>query len=261
MADRYIDYWEVSEYGRHFLDEAQELVGATPLVDMEQVRQRVLAEIEAVEAELGTTGTQRSGLRVGRGSIAEAVEAARDVCRRFYRHLQTVPADAGLDLAAFFPGEKLGDLLRLKPADLLARASEVLRGFDAPVNAALPGREVWQPELQTARDALAAAVAGKREAGRGARVAGAALTEARLRFLHAYNKLAKGAVRLALADLGRDVDFKKFFLDTQVNENGSAGSGSDEEPDDGSGDEPGEAPDELPGEPDDGAPSSAAPAA
>jgi hypothetical protein len=56
MADRYIDYWEVSVYGRYCASTVRTLVGASPLVDMEVLAQRILAAVDAVEAEMQRAG-------------------------------------------------------------------------------------------------------------------------------------------------------------------------------------------------------------
>jgi hypothetical protein len=220
VADRYIDYREVSEYGRFFWVRSAQLVGASPLVDIEVVRQRVLAEVEFVEGAHGSTRTQRSDFRIGQDDVGEAAPELADVLRRFFHHLKALPGTVAVDRKAFFPTGKLGKLHLLKPADVLARGDEVLHGFTVPANAALVGAADWQGEVTTARTTLADALAGKHQARGGASSSVGSLAAARERFLHVYNVLAKRLVHVVLADLGRMGEYRSFFLDLQVNEDG-----------------------------------------
>jgi hypothetical protein len=218
VADTHIDYGEVSEYGRYFAAMLETLVGASSLVDAAALRRRVLAEVEAVERERQRARTQQSSARVGRGATGEAVEATGGVLRRFHHHLNTLPPDAAVDRAAFFPRGALGKLSRLKPADLLERAGKVLHGFTVDANAALPDLARWQAEITAAHTRLADALAGKHDAQHGKSLATGALVAARERFLHVYNVIGKRLVYVVLADLGRLDEYPRFFLDLQVNE-------------------------------------------
>lgn len=220
MADTYIDYGEVSEYGRYFAAMLDTLIGASPVVDMAAFKQRVLAEVESVEAEQQGARTQQSGMRVGQGGTAEAVETTSSVLRRFHHHLKTLPPGIILDHAAFFPRGALGKLSRLKPADLLARADEVLHGFTVDANAELPDAARWQAEIMVEREGLAEVLASKHGARHGKTQAVSALVAARERFLHVYNVMGKRLVHVVLADIGRLDEYTRFFLDLQVNEGG-----------------------------------------
>ena len=220
VADTYIDYDEVSEYGRYFAAMLETLIGASSVVDIAAFRQRVLAEVEAVEAEHAKAQMQQSGMRTERGGTAGAVEATSRVLRRFHHHLDTLPPDALVDRLAFFPGGTLGKLSRLKPADLLGRADDVLRGFQVDVNAALPDAARWQAEILAERAALAEVLADKHSARHDKTEAVSALMAARERFLHVYNVMGKRLVHVVLADIGRLDDYKRFFLDLQLNESG-----------------------------------------
>lgn len=217
MADRYIDYWEVSEYGHYCAQAVRTLVGASPLVDMEALVRRILAAVEAVEAEVQRAGLHGSSFRLGRGDSGQATKRLRDLLRRFHHHLQTLPPEE-IDLEAFFPGGKLDGVHRLKPADLLSRAEQVLHGFLVPANVDLPGVSTWQPVLQEARDALDAAIHGKQRAQYDSIVATKGMMAARERFLDLYNGVAKPLVRGVLRDLGRANEYRRFFRDLQVNE-------------------------------------------
>jgi hypothetical protein len=234
MADRYIDYAEVSEYGRFFVREVRVLVGASPLVDMEALAQRVLAAVEAVEAEVYRAQMHGSGFRVQRGDSQSATRRLRDQLRRFHYHLKTLPS-GGFDFDAFFANGKLDGVHRLKPADLVARADYALTGFTVPANSALPGAQQWQATLQDARDALAAATSGRQHARNDALIASTDMVAARERFLELYNGVAKPLVRGVLRDLGRADEYRRFFRDLQVNESGRPANESDGDEADGAG--------------------------
>jgi hypothetical protein len=230
-VDRYIDYQEVSEYGRYFVNNVLPLVGASPLVDVEMVRRQVLAAVEALEAHLQGAHTQKSTVRSERGSIEETVEAMRDLLRRFYRYLQSLPPQTKLDMVAFFAAGKLGNLGQYKPEDVLAQADGALRGFSAPAHAALPGATTWQADIVAARTTLSDAIAGKHGASSGATTAVGSLGQAREDFLHVYNKVAKRLIRGLLADLQREHELRRYFRDLQVHEDRAAAPGEPSPPD------------------------------
>ncbi|MFN7145415.1 MAG: hypothetical protein ACK4YP_16700 [Myxococcota bacterium] len=220
MADAYIDFFEVAEYGTHFVREGKKLVGASPLVDVAALVARVQKAVDDVDAELGKAGISRSSLRTGRDEVAIAAPAARDTIDRFFHHLAAQPAASGIDVAAFFPGNKLGALARLKPADLRGKADEVLRGFDAPANVPIASLGSWKADIQAKRDDLDAALTGKGSSRGDSIIATAALTAARERFVALYNGVAKHLVRGMLSDLGRANELSLYFLDLQVHEGG-----------------------------------------
>ncbi len=47
------------------------------------------------------------------------------------------------------------------------------------------------------------------------------MAETRQRFLNVYNNMAKRLVHAVLAEVGRLDEYRRFFLDLQVNEDGS----------------------------------------
>lgn len=226
--DRYIDYREVSQYGRYYYDRSADLVGVSTLVDMEAVRQSVLGTVVDVEAGVLGTDTQKSSLRTERGGTEVSVEAAADTLRRFYLHLQSLPPQVSFDLAAFFPAGKIGAVGSLKAEDLLSRADDVLRGFVMPVNALLPGTATWQADIVIARTNLAGAISGKHSAAHGTSGATESLAQARERFLHVYLKVARPLTRGVLAELGRERELRKYFRDLQVQESRAPGAPADE---------------------------------
>jgi hypothetical protein len=220
VADKYFENREMVEYGQHFLREARRLIGLSPLVDIALLLQLVQAVVDAMMAALATAQTQKSGTRTGRVGTSEAVADTVDVLRRFHYHLKTLPQDTVCDPEAFFAKGVAGRLDRLKPADLLSRTEYAVTGFSVPANAELPGAAEWQPAITTARDALAAAIAGKQEATSGNKDAVASVSEIRQSFLNLYNNVAKRLVWAALAEVGRLDDYRRYFLDLQVNEGG-----------------------------------------
>lgn len=220
MADKHIDNREIVEYGRYFLREVGRLLGLSPLVDIALLQQLVQAVVDAMEAALAVAQTQQSGTRSGRAGTAEAAADTVDALRRFHYHLKTLPRGTAFDLEAFFAGGTLGRIDRLKPADLLARVEYTLTGFATPANAGLAGAAQWLPVVQEARDALAAAIAAKQAARGNSKEAVGSVGEIRQRFLNLYNNVAKRLVWALLAEAGRLDDYRRYFLDLQVNEGG-----------------------------------------
>jgi hypothetical protein len=218
MGDRYIDAREASEYGRYLWARLERLIGLSRLVDVPELRQRILVVVEAVEAEYRATRTQQSSVRTGRASTADAREDMSDVLRRFHHFIETLPAEIRIDRAAFFPTQGSGKLSKFKPADLLTRADEVLHGFTVPLNAALPDADRWTSEITLGRATLAESLGGKHGASDGNSLAVSALNAARERFLDVYNGMAKRLVYVVLADIGRLDEYRQFFLDLQVHE-------------------------------------------
>jgi hypothetical protein len=217
MADRYIDYFEVSEYGSYFVTETAALVGASELVNIALLRERVAAAVEAVVVELEKIGIRRSDLPVGRDDLVTATPAVRKELERFYNFLGGLEDDVKIDRNAFFPGGELGNLVSLKPNDLLGSIDEVLGGFALPANAHLPECDKRKAKLESVRKALADALGTRSPAIHRTISATASLAAARERFLGLYNGVAKPLVRAILADLGRADEYLHFFLDLQVN--------------------------------------------
>jgi hypothetical protein len=220
VADRYIDHREVVEYGRHFLREVLKLIGVSAMVDIAALQQVVQAVVDAMEAALAVANRQQSGARTGRTGTSGATARALDVMRRFHYHLKTLPQGTAFDFEAFFASGKLDGIVRLKPADLLARVEYAVNGFAVPANAALPGAAEWRPAVMDARNALTAAIQGKQDASGNSKDASASISEIRDRFLHVYNNVAKRLVWAVLAEVGRLDDYRRYFLDLQVNEDG-----------------------------------------
>lgn len=218
MPDSYIDYLEVGEYGGGFVKASEPLVGASALVDVAALRTKVADAVAKVDGELEKVGIRRGDLRTGRSGAGEAAEVGRKEIERFWHHLHTLDDGASADIEAFFPGNKLGALAALKPADVRSRLGEVLRGFAAPGNASLPDRPKWEQKLTAAHDALDAALGGKGTARAGAIQGTAGLIAAREEFLRVYNRVAKPVVRGLLAELGREGELRLFFPDLTANE-------------------------------------------
>lgn len=223
MADRYIDYFEVGEYGDHFVKNSTTLDGLSPLVDIPALRAKVQAKIDAVNVELGNIGIQRGDLRTGRGATATAAAEGKELIQRFYHTLLGLPPSSGVDVAAFYPGKLLGDVTNLKPDDVKARLGSLIQGFDTAANkAAAASLGTWQKDLAAVHDTLAAAVTDKGGSLATSITGTAALKAARDSFVHVYNKVAKKLVAGLLADVGREAEYELFFKDLTVNEGGKA---------------------------------------
>ena len=212
-------------------------------VDITVVQQLVQAVVDAMEAALAVANRQQSGARTGRTGTSTAMAHATDVLRRFYYQLKALPQGTSFDPEAFFAGGTLDGMVKLKPADLLARADYAVSGFTAPANAGLPGTDEWLPAILDARNALAAAIQGKQDARGDSKDASGSLSEIRERFLNVYNNVAKRLVWAVLAEAGRLDEYRRYFLDLQVNEEGRRPGAAPETPEAGG-------PDAGPGAPD-----------
>lgn len=221
MADTNIDYFEVDEYGAHFVEQSAQLVGKSPLVDVALLAQLVDGARQAVAAELKKQGITKSDVRGGRKDVEALAETLRKEIERFHKHLGTLDDDVKVDRHAYFAGGKLGKITALKPADLVKKATKVLDGFDVPANAALPDGAKWKGKLTKARDALGAAVSGKGAAATQSIQHTAALAAAHEAFLATYNGVAKRLVYGLLVHLGRKDEHRLFFKDLQVDEGGA----------------------------------------
>lgn len=228
--DPYIDYDEVSVYGRYFYRHSESLIGLSELVAVPKVRVLVLTRTETVETEYQLVAVPRSAERTGRSSVGEASDEMREGMRRYYFFLQSLPASVRIDPAAFFASGKLGRISQQKPEDLLSQADGVLRGFAVPASAALPEAEQWRRDLTAARNALDAAIHGKLGAVNGASASTGSLIQARESFLVAYNKVAKPLIRGLLAEFGREHEMRRYFRDLQVNEGRASRGNAPDEP-------------------------------
>lgn len=228
MADTHIDCFEVSEYTDYFVARAVELVGASRLANLEVAIELVLQARSEVDSAILAAGLQRSAVRTARIDIHEASDRMIDNIRRFHRYVQSLPPGTAMDAAAFFPNGYSGT--RRKAADLLAQGKQVLNGFEAPANAAFPAGAEWRTSFTQARDVLQQALAEKGGASHVSLNATSALERARLAFVAVYNGIAKRLMRVILQELGREDEFTRFFLDLQVNEDGSRKPGAPEAP-------------------------------
>ena len=219
MADSYIDYDEVSEYGNHFASEAKKLLGASPLVDVAKLVKLVAGDVAAVAAELEKAGAKRGGLRSTAIDVKALSAGTSATVEQFFRYLGSL--DEGVvDVATYFDRGQLGRHANLKPADVRSKAQRALRGFAA--NPKLPGGAAWKKKLTDSEAALGAALDGKGEAASGSITKTADLVAAREKFLVSYNGVAKRLVLGLLTSLGREGEMGLFFKDLLVNERAPA---------------------------------------
>ncbi|AKT42963.1 hypothetical protein [Chondromyces crocatus] len=218
MADNYIDYFEVDEYGGGFLTALMRLEGVATLVNVSGLRGLVLGSVQGVNQELKNAGITRSDLRGQRVGVEEATSRGRKELERFHSYLNSLDEAAQFDREAFFKRSKLGALSALKPADVNARLKDAIRGFDVPANVALPDRVARLAKLTEASDDLEAALADKGTSVAVKLKSTASLVQARERFLHVYNQVAKPLVRAELSLLGREREMRDFFPDLRVHE-------------------------------------------
>lgn len=218
MADDYIDYLECREYGNHFCNEAKNLIGASALGDIGALITHLQSHIGAVTTELGKQGIEKSGTRVNRQEAEAKSSALRAQITKFHHYLSSLDDNIPFDMEAFFKKGMLGDIAKQKPADLIEKAAQILRGFEAPGNSALPEADKWKTKLQAAEDQLSTATLGKStHSGQHIR-ATKELIAARQAFLKAYNRVAKPIVRAVLVSLEREHEMPLYFKDLAVNE-------------------------------------------
>ncbi|EYF00091.1 hypothetical protein [Chondromyces apiculatus] len=230
MADSYIDYFEVDEYGTGFLTALTRLEEEADLLNVTALRDLVQGAVTRVNQELQSAGIQRSDLRGQRVSVDEAAERGRKEIERFHGYLTSLDDSATADKEAFFRGMKVGLMSKFKPADVNAKLNELVRGFEVAANATLPERAARLARLTQARDTLHEALSGKGMSYAFKLKTTANLTEAREAFLVAYNQVAKPVIRGQLARLGREKEMRDFFPDLRVNEDRRpSGTGEDGE--------------------------------
>ena len=221
MADRYIDIFEVSEYGDFFLSESKRLVGASSLVNVEVLQERVRVSKEKVETERAKAGTIRK--QADSAAALEATENLRGHLGRFHSFLNSLdPSEVKVDVTKFFPGNVLDGLRQLKPADVKARAEKVSEGFAVEAHKDTAELAPWSKKLSAAKEALAALLANKDGQKNEGILLTASVAAAREEFLTAYNTVAKPLLRGLLSSLGRSEEFERYFKDLQVNENRKA---------------------------------------
>ena len=218
MADDYIDYWEVSEYGGQCVTALGTLGVASTLLNAAALQTQMQTAVSRVNTELANTGLQRSDLRGQRQTVDEAAAEGKTAIEKFHKWLGSVEDSVDMDRDAFFQGMKLGPVSTYKPADVKGRLDDLIRGFDVTRNAAMPERAARLLKLTTARDALQAALTGKTSTNTQKLQGSAELVAAREAFLFLYNKVAKPMVRGQLVALGRENEMKVFFPDLAVNE-------------------------------------------
>ena len=85
MADPRIDFFEVDEYGKHFLTQVDKLDGASDVVNVAAVKTRVADAMALVGVEREKAGIQRSNLRSGRTGTTDATATGRQEIERRHR--------------------------------------------------------------------------------------------------------------------------------------------------------------------------------
>lgn len=218
MADRYIDAYEVLEYGNHTVRMLRPLVGLSPVVDIAVLIRMLEEYIAGVNRQMERMGMVRTDLRFIRATTEEVVANVIEQIEQFDAYIRSLGKGSGVDAQMFFPGRgRKAALRRRKPADLLGAADDVLRGLSSPRAAAMPQLDVWTSRITEARNALATVVGDKGLARDSSARGTAGLEGARRDFLAQY-KITKLLVRAVLASAGREDEYRSFFLDLQVNE-------------------------------------------
>jgi uncharacterized SAM-dependent methyltransferase len=242
MADSYIDYFEIDEYGKHFSLTAKALIGTYDAVKVEVLITDIDTLVATVATELEKAGFTRSLQRGGRNTTAVAVEEARTLLTRFFRFLGSLDsAETSFDIAAFFVGGTLGNISQLKADDLKAKVKQALSGFGADKNKSTAELEPWKKKVSKAYDDLSGSLEDTSLQHHSAGTVTAALQQARLDFLDLYNDVIKPIIRGLLNKLDRSSEYKSFFKDLQVNETPRQSGPTPAIVDDGSSTEPNKA--------------------
>jgi len=232
MADDYIDFDEVFEYGEHAVLRGKKLEGAHPIVAMDHVGAILQQKIDKLAEVLGLAGIKRSDLRGGSTGRGNAAQEGREELRRFWNFILSLnPKEAPYDIGAFFKDGKLGSLAALKADDVKAKVASVLLGFGVPANANFPNATTWKAALTARLDALSGAASGHTGALAEKLASTGDLEKARLDFLGYYNGVAKPVVRALLNLLGRGDEYRSFFKDLTVNEGPARDEGPEDEDD------------------------------
>lgn len=215
MADDYIDDQEVSEYGEFFYEESAKLEGLSPIFNMKELRAVIRDGIDKFQAERKKLTEGKSELSSSQKDTKTAAEEARDVLTRFYSFLGSFKKGT-IDLSAFFPKGKLGELAPMKPADLKTKLETVALGFEAEKNKSFSQRDQWRKEIGDALFTLEGALDKKEGKRTDSQRDTNAKTVAYENFLTLYNGVAKHTVQGLLHLLGRVDEYKLFFKDLQV---------------------------------------------
>ena len=113
MADSYIDYFEVDEYGTGFLTALNRLDELADLVNVAALRELVQGAVTRVNQELQSAGIQRSDLRGQRVSLDEAAARGRKEIERFHGYLTSLDDSATADKDACVRHAAIQSLRRL----------------------------------------------------------------------------------------------------------------------------------------------------
>jgi hypothetical protein len=214
MADTYFDDDEVSEYGEFLYSESKKLEGRSEIFHIAKLRELLRSALDVFQKErTAAAGT----LDVVRKDATTATEETRDVLTRFYSFLGSLKKGSA-DVGSFFKGGKLGDLQRLKPADVQTKLETVMLGFETKDNQSFKDREDWKKELTTALSDLKLSLETKDSKRTDATRNTALKTAAYDYFLIIYNQVAKPAIAGILAELSRSDEYDLFFKDRQVKE-------------------------------------------
>jgi hypothetical protein len=215
MADTYFDVQEVSEYGEYFYNESQKLEGLSEIFVIRELRTILRTALDAFYHERGAAAGSLDGVRK---EAKLATEESREVLGRFFSFLNSLKAGS-VDKDAFFKSGKLGDLSRVKPAEVQTRLETVLLGFEA--NQQFKDRDDWKKELTTSLSTLKLSLDTKHSKRADTARSTALKSVAYAHFLVVYNQVAKSAVAGLLAQLSRASEYPLFFKDLQVKETSS----------------------------------------
>ncbi|HSN98864.1 MAG TPA: hypothetical protein VLS89_11285, partial [Candidatus Nanopelagicales bacterium] len=101
MADDYIDYLEVGEYGGGCVTALGRLVGVATLVNVQALQAEVQGAVSGVDQELEKAGIQRSDLRGQRKTVEAAAAEGRKEVEKFHGWLKSLDDNAAVDREAF----------------------------------------------------------------------------------------------------------------------------------------------------------------
>jgi hypothetical protein len=214
MADSYIDEREASEYGEYFYSESKKLEGLSEVFVISKLREKFRALLDAYQRERSASA---GGLVEVRKTAEEATTEAREVLTRFFSFLGSLKSGS-IDKEAFFKKGKLGDVQKLKPADVQTKLETVLLGFSTKENQSFKEREEWQRELTSALELLAASLLTKESKRTDATRKNTAKGDRFDKVISFYTNVAKSAVSGLLFELERSSEYKLFFKDLQVSE-------------------------------------------
>ena len=216
MTDRYIDQDETKYYGPYTAREIRKQVkGLIPAVDagLEELAVRIETATAAVESAVGQARGADAGKRKGSRDKKPVLGKAKDVIRRFSKHLDT-HAKGTVDRKVFFVRDGTVEGAGGAATDVLLALGHVTGELGKP-GTPVKNAADWKAEMEVVIAELAPAIEHSTDAGTDRSDATPAVEAARAAWLNTYIA-AKAVVEGVLRLVGRLGALRNVFYDMQV---------------------------------------------